>query len=367
MSTATSATTAAPAPAPDNANEECVGPDSDMAGKASSCAGCPNAKACASGKNKSQPPPPGVVETMNKIGRTIMVLSGKGGVGKSTVSTQLALSLAHKGYRVGLLDLDICGPSVPTILGLKGQEVHQSASGWSPVYVDLEDAEGDGELGVLSIGFLMSDPDQAVIWRGPRKNGLIKQFFDSVDWGELDFLVIDTPPGTSDEHISIAQLLKTTLGPNDGAVVVSTPQEVAMADVRKELNFCKKTNIRVLGLVENMCRMELRVEDLNFEFVDRATGENLTSRVREAIKSAVPNADVAASFPVFPSASGKSSVEAMANAFSVPFLGSVPLDPSLQKVCDAGSAVISSVGASAAIGSIATSVSTGVPLPMCDA
>jgi len=363
MSSTSEGSSAAAAP-PADANEECVGPDSDMAGKASSCAGCPNASACAAGKNKSAPPPPGVVATMSKIGRTIMVLSGKGGVGKSTVSTQLALSLAHKGYRVGLLDLDICGPSVPTILGLKGQEVHQSATGWSPVYVDLEDSDADGELGVLSIGFLMSDPDQAIIWRGPRKNGLIKQFFDGVDWGDLDFLVIDTPPGTSDEHISIAQLLKTTLGPEDGAVVVSTPQEVAMADVRKELNFCKKTNIRVLGLVENMSRMELGIDDLSF--VDRSTGEDITSRVVQALKSACPDVgDIAASFPVFPAAAA-SSVEAMARAFSVPFLGTIPLDPTLQKICDSGAAVIAKSAGSAAIGRVAQKVSEGVALPMSD-
>ena len=121
--------------------------------------------------------------------------------------------------------------------------MHQSAEGWSPVYVD-------DNLGVMSIGFMLPSADDAIIWRGPRKNGLIKQFLTDVVWTELDYLIIDTPPGTSDEHISIVQYLKSTNV--DGAIVVTTPQEVSMADVRKELNFCKKTGIPVLGIVENM-------------------------------------------------------------------------------------------------------------------
>lgn len=119
-----------------------------------------------------------------------------------------------------------------SVLGLVGHEVHQSASGWSPVYVE-------DNLGVMSIGFMLPSKDDAIIWRGPRKNGLIKQFLTDVVWNELDYLIIDTPPGTSDEHISIVQYLKATS--IDGAVIVTTPQEVAMADVRKELNFCRKT------------------------------------------------------------------------------------------------------------------------------
>lgn len=129
------------------------------------------------------------------------------------------------------------------VLGLVGHEVHQSASGWSPVYVE-------DNLGVMSIGFMLPSKDDAIIWRGPRKNGLIKQFLTDVVWNELDYLIIDTPPGTSDEHISIVQYLKSAS--IDGAVVITTPQEVSMADVRKELNFCKKTGLKVLGVVENM-------------------------------------------------------------------------------------------------------------------
>lgn len=218
---------------PDNANETCVGPASTQAGKASSCAGCPNQKACASGAGSAPDPAlEHIAARMNSIKHKILVLSGKGGVGKSTVSAQLAFSLAQRGFQVGLLDIDICGPSIPRMLGLVGQEVHQSASGWSPVFVD-------DNLGVMSIGFMLPSSDDAIIWRGPRKNGLIKQFLTDVVWGSIDYLIVDTPPGTSDEHISIVQYLKATS--IDGAVVVTTPQEVAMADVRKELNFCKKT------------------------------------------------------------------------------------------------------------------------------
>ena len=173
------------------------------------------------------------------VKRKVVVLSGKGGVGKSTMACQLAFALAADGLRVGLLDVDICGPSVPQMLGLRGATVHQSASGWSPVYVTQEAALGGGggdemadddvELGVMSIGFMLPKEDDAVIWRGPRKNGLIKQFLTDVEWGALDYLLVDTPPGTSDEHISLVQYLAKALGPDDGALIVSTPQEVRRA------------------------------------------------------------------------------------------------------------------------------------------
>lgn len=300
-----------------------------------------NQKLCASGEmSKPNPEQAAVNATMQNIGRTLLVLSGKGGVGKSTFSSQLAFGLARAGKRVGLLDLDICGPSIPLMLGLSGREVHQSASGWSPVYVDVQAEQGDDsgedlELGVMSIGFLMPDPDSAVIWRGPRKNGLIQQFFTSVDWGELDYLVVDTPPGTSDEHISIVQLLKESLKPSDGAVVVTTPQEVAMMDVRKELNFCKQTKIPVIGVVENMATMQIPVGDLNFTSKD---GANATADALALIKQNCPELlEMDISLQVFPAAGG--GPRGMAQKFGVPFLGTVPLDPNLQSAGEQGKPV----------------------------
>lgn len=133
---------------------------------------------------------------MGKVKHKLFVLSGKGGVGKSTVSAQLAQILASMNFEVGLLDIDICGPSIPRMMGLEGRQVHSSNDGWQPIYVKEN-------LGVMSIGFLIDDKNEAIIWRGPRKNGLIRQFLTDVAWGDLDYLIIDTPPGTSDEHISI--------------------------------------------------------------------------------------------------------------------------------------------------------------------
>jgi len=180
---------------------------------------------------------------LKNIKHKILVLSGKGGVGKSTFSSQLSYALSSdENQNIGLLDIDICGPSIPRLMGLEGQTIHQSNVGWSPVF--LED-----NLAVMSVGFMLNDPNEAVIWRGPKKNGLIKQFLRDVDWGELDYLVVDTPPGTSDEHLSIVQYLKET--GIDGAILVTTPQEVALMDVRKEINFCKKVGIPILGVVEN--------------------------------------------------------------------------------------------------------------------
>lgn len=144
---------------------------------------------------------------------------------------------------MGLLDIDLCGPSVPRMLGLEGSDVHRSNTGWTPVY--LED-----NLAVMSIGFMLPNKDDPVVWRGPKKDGLIRQYLTDVMWENLDYLIIDTPPGTSDEHISVMQYLaKTNLL---GSVIVTTPQEVALLDVRKEINFCTKTGTSVLGVVENM-------------------------------------------------------------------------------------------------------------------
>jgi Mrp family chromosome partitioning ATPase len=172
---------------PANANEHCPGIGKEESGKASACDGCPNQSACASGEMKIDPDIEKIGEKLKKVKHKLLVLSGKGGVGKSTVSSQLAFMLAKTDKEVGLLDIDICGPSIPQMLGALGEEVHQSLEGWSPVYVE-------DNLAVMSIGFLLQGKDDAVIWRGPRKNGLIKQFLMDVAWGELDFLVIDSTP-----------------------------------------------------------------------------------------------------------------------------------------------------------------------------
>jgi Mrp family chromosome partitioning ATPase len=185
-----------------------------------------------------------VKERLSSVKHKILVLSGKGGVGKSTFSAQLAYGLAaDEAKQVALLDIDICGPSIPRIMGCDGEQVHQSNSGWSPIYVE-------DNLSVMSVGFLLGSPDDAVIWRGPKKNGLIKQFLRDVDWGDVDYLIIDTPPGTSDEHLSIVQYLSSSHV--DGAVLITTPQEVSLLDVRKEINFCHKVKLPIIGVVENM-------------------------------------------------------------------------------------------------------------------
>lgn len=192
-----------------------------------------------------------ITDRIADIRNIVLVLSGKGGVGKSTVTTQLALTLAEQGFRVGVLDVDLTGPSLPEMFGLRfvlltasGKKVHQSNSGWVPVYTD-----DTLRLGVISLGFLLQNRDDAVIWRGPKKNAMIKQFVADVSWGVLDYLLIDTPPGTSDEHITVAESLKE-YAPK--AVLVTTPQGVSLADVRREISFCRKVGIDILGMIENM-------------------------------------------------------------------------------------------------------------------
>ncbi|PNF37674.1 Cytosolic Fe-S cluster assembly factor nubp1 [Cryptotermes secundus] len=231
---------------PSDAPEHCPGTQSESAGKVSACQGCPNQSICSSGAARG--PDPGIElvrKRLESVKHKILVLSGKGGVGKSTFTSLLArgLAAADSDRNVAILDIDICGPSIPRVMGVLGEQVHQSGSGWSPVYVE-------DNLSVMSIGFLLSSPDDAIIWRGPKKNGMIRQFLSEVDWGALDYLVIDTPPGTSDEHLSAAQyLLNAGL---TGAVILTTPHEVALLDVRKEIDFCRKVSIPVLGVVENM-------------------------------------------------------------------------------------------------------------------
>eukprot|EP01130_Rhizamoeba_saxonica_P012077 TRINITY_DN5057_c0_g1_i4.p1 TRINITY_DN5057_c0_g1~~TRINITY_DN5057_c0_g1_i4.p1 ORF type:complete len:193 (-),score=53.75 TRINITY_DN5057_c0_g1_i4:259-837(-) len=176
--------------------------------------------------------------------QTILVLSGKGGVGKSTVSSLLALSLVKMGKKVGLLDVDLCGPSIARIFGLEQHSVMNGPNGWIPVYADDEQ-----RLGVMSLAFL-TKRDDPVVWRGPKKTSIINQFVHNIAWGDIDFLIVDTPPGTSDEHITAVEAFKDFN--LDGAILVTTPQNVSIDDVQKEASFCRALDLEILGVIENM-------------------------------------------------------------------------------------------------------------------
>jgi ATP-binding protein involved in chromosome partitioning len=179
-------------------------------------------------------------ERLEQIRHKLLVMSGKGGVGKSTVAIYLALGLARRGYKVGLLDVDLHGPDIARMLGLKGR-LHMGPEG------GIQPQSARDKLKVVSIEGLLADRDAPVIWRGPMKHKAIRQFLGEVEWGRLDYLIIDSPPGTGDEPMSVAQVVADAR-----AVIVTTPQEVALADVRKAINFCRHVNLAVLGLVENM-------------------------------------------------------------------------------------------------------------------
>jgi ATP-binding protein involved in chromosome partitioning len=234
-----------------------------------------------------------VVERMASVKHKILVLSGKGGVGKSTVAVNIAVALAAAGKKVGLLDVDMHGPSVPNLLGVAGMPLHGTEDAIHPFAI------GDN-LKVMSIGFLLRDTKDAVIWRGPMKYNIIKQFLGDVEWGELDFLIIDSPPGTGDEPLSIAQLIRDA----DGAVIVTTPQTIALVDVRKCITFCKQLSLPVLGVVENMSG-----------FVCPKCGERTD---------------------IFKTGGG----EEMAREMDVPFLGRVPVEPAIVSASDEGKPVV---------------------------
>ena len=239
-----------------------------------------------------------LLSRMCRIQHKIMVLSGKGGVGKSTVAVNLAASLAMAGKRVGLLDVDIHGPSVPKLLHVAGTPVSGTDEALLPVRV----ACGPGTLSVMSIGFLLRERDDAVVWRGPRKFGLIKQFLRDVEWGDLDYLVVDAPPGTGDEPLAVAQLIENA----DGAVVVTTPQEVAVQDVRRCIVFCRQVEVPVLGVVENMSG-----------FTCPKCGERVE---------------------IFGADGGR----AMAEEMGVPFLGAIPIEPEVVLSGDGGTPIVRS-------------------------
>jgi ATP-binding protein involved in chromosome partitioning len=173
------------------------------------------------------------------VRNVILVMSGKGGVGKSTTAVNLTLALAKLGHRVGLLDADIYGPSIPTMMGVSGQPISKDGKMISPL-------ERFG-VRMMSIGFLLEDDKQAIVWRGPMLHGALQQFLKDVDWGPLDFLVLDLPPGTGDVALTMAQKLKVT-----GVVMVTTPQEVALQDVYKSVSMCHKLSLPIVGVIENM-------------------------------------------------------------------------------------------------------------------
>ena len=225
----------------------------------------------------------------NEIGHKILVLSGKGGVGKSSIAVNLAVWLSKRGKKTGLLDVDIHGPSIPKLLGLEERKVVVEGERMKPI--SYSDA-----LEVMSIGFMLQKEDDALIWRGPMKHNIIKQFVTDVQWDDIDYLVVDCPPGTGDEPLSVAQLL----GEIDGAVVVTTPQDLAVVDVRKCITFCRQLKVPVLGVIENMSG-----------FLCPHCGQRTD---------------------IFKGNGGRR----MAEDFDVPFLGAIPLDPRLAWACDSG-------------------------------
>ena len=230
-----------------------------------------------------------MAKKMALIGRKIFVLSGKGGVGKSSVAAAIALKLAASGRKVGLLDADVHGPSQPTIFGAQHQKLgYSEESGIAPLQVS--------GVALLSVGLLLDDPDQAVVWRGPAKMGVLKQLLEDTDWGELDDLVLDFPPGTGDEILSACQLIPG----NKSAVIVTTPQEVSLADCRKCLDFCNKLELKVAGIVENMSY-----------FVCPDCGK---------------------AHQLFSADGGKS----LAASYNLPLIAQLPLNPEFMMACDSG-------------------------------
>ncbi len=182
-----------------------------------------------------------LAKKLEQFKHKIIVLSGKGGVGKSTVAANLAISLGLNGFKTGLLDIDFHGPSIPKLLGLEHETVHTDEQGINPLVYG-------SNLKVMSLGMLLTGKDDAVIWRGPMKMGAIKQLIKDVNWGELDYFIIDSPPGTGDEPLSVVQIIKNPAG----AVVVTTPQDLSVSDVRRSITFCEKVKLPVLGVIENM-------------------------------------------------------------------------------------------------------------------
>lgn len=265
------------------------------------CESCPVREQClgtTSDTSKDNPIFAKIFSRMKNIRYKVLILSCKGGVGKSTLTSQLAFALASrsldgKPLNVGVLDIDLCGPCIPKMMGVENEEVHQSSEGWSPVFV--------GEnLCVMSMGFLLENKEDALIWRGPKKNGMIQSFLSEVDWEDLDVLLVDTPPGTSDEKISIIQMLNASCKP-DGAILITTPQDVAVMQIKKEFQFCSKTKTKILGVVENM----------SFFCCPHCSKETALFNIGEGAKK-------------------------VCEEHKVSFLGKIPLDPTVVNACEKG-------------------------------
>jgi ATP-binding protein involved in chromosome partitioning len=233
--------------------------------------------------------PPEVRENMKNVKHKIVVLSGKGGVGKTTVASNMAIAFAKMGLKSGILDVDIYGPNVPKLLGLEGMHPQVDDKKLLPI-------EGPLGLRVMSMGFLLQNTDDAIAWRGPLVGKAIQQFLSEVEWGELDIIVVDLPPGTGDEILSILQSIPEI----DGVVIISTPQEVAVLDARRAIRLVEKMGVPILGIIENMS-----------EFVCPKCGE---------------------SYKLF----GEGVTQKAANEFGVEHLGSLPLDPRIISFSDKG-------------------------------
>ena len=230
-----------------------------------------------------------LTENLSKIKSKLVVISGKGGVGKTTVAVNLAYELAVRGAKVGILDVDIHGPNVAKMLGIEGLKLEGSDSG-------IEPAEVLPNLKAISIALLMKNQDQPIIWRGPLKMGVIKQFLTDVNWGKLDYLIIDSPPGTGDEPLSVCQLISDLTG----AVIVTTPQEVAILDSRKSVLFTKELKVPVVGIIENMSGFICPYCKKEIELFGSGGGE-------------------------------KAALD-----LGVPFLGRIPVEPEIVKLSDSG-------------------------------
>lgn len=251
-----------------------------------SCSSCPSGSSCShsttSGGDGNCNDPFAqqdkiIAQALKGIKHKIFVMSGKGGVGKSSVTVNLAAALAQKGRKVGIMDVDIHGPSVPNLLGLK------STIEVDPFDQMLLPAKYNENLSVISMDTLLEDRDQAILWRGPKKASAIRQFLADVKWGNLDYLIIDSPPGTGDEHMTVLKSI-----PDAKCVVVTTPQEISLADVRKAVNFLQYTNAEILGIVENMSGLACPNCGMEINLFKKGGGEELAKSHGLAFLGAIP-------------------------------------------------------------------------------